>query len=181
MAPRNEILSSPAARHDSASFRYVASKSMPSVLNIPNSSDSRPVGRLSGSLGQRSGLHGPTGGKGKTRGGKDGVAQPRNKRMRKTLRDNILGITKPDIRRLARRGGVKRISADIYSSTREVMKQYLTKVLFDVAAVVDHSKRQTVTVTDVIWALRRQGRPIYGFDSDGARNIEKKKKPARRG
>nr|GFD60310.1 histone H4 [Tanacetum cinerariifolium] len=33
------------------------------------------------------------------------------KRHRKILRDNIQGITKPAIRRLARRGGVKRISA----------------------------------------------------------------------
>ena len=32
------------------------------------------------------------------------------KRHRKVLRDNIQGITKPAIRRLARRGGVKRIS-----------------------------------------------------------------------
>ena len=32
------------------------------------------------------------------------------KRHRKILRDNIQGITKPAIRRLARRGGVKRIS-----------------------------------------------------------------------
>ena len=31
-------------------------------------------------------------------------------RHRKILRDNIQGITKPAIRRLARRGGVKRIS-----------------------------------------------------------------------
>ena len=30
------------------------------------------------------------------------------------LRDNIQGITKPAIRRLARRGGVKRISGLIY-------------------------------------------------------------------
>ncbi|KAK2867624.1 hypothetical protein Q8A67_025741 [Cirrhinus molitorella] len=41
--------------------------------------------------------------------GKGGV-----KRHRKVLRDNIQGITKPAIRRLARRGGVKRISGLIY-------------------------------------------------------------------
>jgi len=32
----------------------------------------------------------------------------------KALKETILGITKPAIRRLARRGGVKRISALIY-------------------------------------------------------------------
>ena len=35
-------------------------------------------------------------------------------------RDNIQGITKPAIRRLARRGGVKRISGLIYEETRGV-------------------------------------------------------------
>ena len=48
----------------------------------------------------------PSGGKGGKGLGKGGA-----KRHRKILRDNIQGITKPAIRRLARRGGVKRISA----------------------------------------------------------------------
>ncbi|TXG57772.1 hypothetical protein EZV62_015601 [Acer yangbiense] len=37
-----------------------------------------------------------------------------------SFRDNIQGIMKPWIRRLARRGGVKRISGLIYEETREV-------------------------------------------------------------
>ena len=36
------------------------------------------------------------------------------KRHRTVLRDNIQGISKPAIRRLARRGGVKRISGLVY-------------------------------------------------------------------
>lgn len=48
-------------------------------------------------------ISGGKGGKGLGKGGA--------KRHRKILRDNIQGITKPAIRRLARRGGVKRISA----------------------------------------------------------------------
>jgi hypothetical protein len=50
-----------------------------------------------------------TGGKGGKGLGKGGA-----KRHRKILRDNIQGITKPAIRRLARRGGVKRISASMF-------------------------------------------------------------------
>jgi histone H4 len=49
-----------------------------------------------------------TGGKGGKGLGKGGA-----KRHRKILKDNIQGITKPAIRRLARRGGVKRISASM--------------------------------------------------------------------
>jgi hypothetical protein len=50
------------------------------------------------------------------------------KRHRKILRDNIQGITKPAIRRLARRGGVKRISGLIYEETRGVLKIFLENV-----------------------------------------------------
>ena len=38
------------------------------------------------------------------------------------------GITKPAIRRLARRGGVKRISGLIYEETRGVLKIFLENV-----------------------------------------------------
>ena len=51
------------------------------------------------------------------KGGK-GLGKGGAKRHRKILRDNIQGITKPAIRRLARRGGVKRISGLIYEETR---------------------------------------------------------------
>lgn len=50
---------------------------------------------------------------GRGKGGK-GLGKGGAKRHRKVLRDNIQGITKPAIRRLARRGGVKRISGLIY-------------------------------------------------------------------
>ena len=43
---------------------------------------------------------------GRGKGGK-GLGKGGAKRHRKILRDNIQGITKPAIRRLARRGGVK--------------------------------------------------------------------------
>merc|ERR1712046_177566 len=62
-------------------------------------------------------------------GGKSGA-----KRMdfgRKTLRESILGITKPAIRRLARRGGVKRISSYIYEETRAVLRSFLENVVRD--------------------------------------------------
>jgi len=65
---------------------------------------------------------------------------------------------------MARRGGVNRISAMIYEDTRTCIKQYLERTLKDVCAITEHMKRKTVTVSDVIFALKRQGRPIYGFD-----------------
>lgn len=79
------------------------------------------------------------------------------------LRDNIQGITKPAIRRLARRGGVKRISAMIYEETRGVLKSFLESVIRDAVTYTEHAKRKTVTSLDVVYALKRQGRTLYGF------------------
>merc|ERR1719348_850800 len=55
---------------------------------------------------------------GRGKGGK-GLGKGGAKRHRKVLRDNIQGITKPAIRRLARRGGGKRISGLIYEESYE--------------------------------------------------------------
>ncbi|CAB3989499.1 histone-fold-containing [Paramuricea clavata] len=63
---------------------------------------------------------------GRGKGGK-GLGKGGAKRHRKILRDNIQGITKPAIRRLARRGGVKRISGLIYEETRGVLKVFLER------------------------------------------------------
>ena len=101
-------------------------------------------------------------GKGKSgMGGKSGA-----KRMdlgRRTLRESILGITKPAIRRLARRGGVKRISSYIYEETRAVLRSFLESVVRDSVVYTEHAKRKTVTALDVVYALKRQGRTLYGF------------------
>ncbi|CAH0017535.1 unnamed protein product [Clonostachys rhizophaga] len=101
---------------------------------------------------------------GRGKGGK-GLGKGGAKRHRKILRDNIQGITKPAIRRLARRGGVKRISANavIYEETRGVLKTFLEGVIRDAVTYTEHAKRKTVTSLDVVYALKRQGRTLYGF------------------
>ncbi|CAN0156380.1 unnamed protein product [Lampetra fluviatilis] len=98
---------------------------------------------------------------GRGKGGK-GLGKGGAKRHRKVLRDNIQGITKPAIRRLARRGGVKRISGLIYEETRGVLKVFLENVIRDAVTYTEHAKRKTVTAMDVVYALR-QGRTLYGF------------------
>ena len=85
------------------------------------------------------------------------------KRVHKTTKDVILGITKPAIRRLARRGGVKRISASIYEETRNTLKAFLENVVRDAVTYTEHARRKTVTAMDVVYALKRQGRSLYGF------------------
>ena len=76
---------------------------------------------------------------------------------------SILALQKPAIRRLARRGGVKRISGLIYEETRGVLKVFLENVVRDAVTYTEHARRKTVTALDVVYALKRQGRTLYGF------------------
>ncbi|GAA5990224.1 hypothetical protein JCM10908_005882 [Rhodotorula pacifica] len=99
---------------------------------------------------------------GRGKGGK-GLGKGGAKRHRKILRDNIQGITKPAIRRLARRGGVKRISGLIYEETRGVLKIFLENIIRDSVTYTEHAKRKTVTSLDVVYALKRAGKTLYGF------------------
>ncbi|KAI3681370.1 hypothetical protein L6452_36164 [Arctium lappa] len=83
---------------------------------------------------------------GRGKGGK-GLGKGGAKRHRKVLRDNIQGITKSAIRRLARRG---------------VLKIFLENVIRDAVTYTEHARRKTVTAMDVVYALKRQGRTLYG-------------------
>ena len=76
---------------------------------------------------------------------------------------SLLTLQKPAIRRLARRGGVKRISGLIYEETRGVLKVFLENVIRDSVTYTEHARRKTVTALDVVYALKRQGRTLYGF------------------
>ena len=75
----------------------------------------------------------------------------------------MAGITKPAIRRLARRGGVKRISGLIYDETRMYLKGFLTDILRDSRTYCEHAHRQTVKPIDIVYALKRQGKTLYGY------------------
>ncbi|KAF8822502.1 histone H4 [Cardiosporidium cionae] len=108
-------------------------------------------------------------------GGK-GLGKGGAKRHRKVLRDNIQGITKPAIRRLARRGGVKRISGLIYEEIRGVLKVFLENVIKDSVTYTEHARRKTVTAMDIVYSLKRQGRTLYGF-GEMAANVWEKHSP----
>jgi histone H4 len=68
------------------------------------------------------------------------------KRHRKILRDNIYGISKPTICRLARCGGVKHISGFIYEETRNVLTQFLKNLIQDAVVYTEHANWETVYV-----------------------------------
>ncbi|KAJ4342647.1 hypothetical protein N0V87_000856 [Didymella glomerata] len=135
--------------------RFSAS-ARPGFARPPGSSHAAPA---SASRASQLGIGLGKGGKGLGLGKGKGV-----KRHQKIQRDTIQGVTKGDIRRLARRGGVKRISANIYDDVRQALKARLSDILREVIAIVEHLGRKTVCVTDIIFILNRQGRQLYGFD-----------------
>jgi histone H4 len=94
-----------------------------------------------------------------------GLGKVGAKRRARNNRETVQGITKPAIRRLARRGGVKRISGLIYEEVRIVLKQFLEKVVRDAVWYTEHARRKTVTAMDIVYALKRQGRTLYGFSA----------------
>ena len=100
---------------------------------------------------------------GRGKEGKGLIGKGTTKRHHKVLRDNIQGVTKAAIRRLARRGGVKRISGLVYEETRGVLKVFLEKLIHDSVIYTQHARRMTVTAMDVVYALKRQGKTLYGF------------------
>ncbi|KAG1825141.1 histone cluster 1, H4d [Suillus subalutaceus] len=98
---------------------------------------------------------------GRGKGGK-GLGKSGARRHRMRPRDTIQGITRL-FAGLARRGGVKRISGLNYEETRGVLKIFLENVLHDSVTYTEHAKRKTVTALDVVYALKRSGRTLYGF------------------
>ena len=103
---------------------------------------------------------------------------PAMKRRRLVLADASHGITRPAICRMARRGGVARISAMIYEECRGVLKAFLEEVIRDVVTYCEYAHRKTVTPIDVIYALKRHGRNIYGFTKPYSYSHKKQKASA---
>ncbi|CAG9461818.1 unnamed protein product [Pedinophyceae sp. YPF-701] len=92
-----------------------------------------------------------------------GKGGPKRRPLPLNKTEALRGISKAGIKRLARRGGVKRLSGLIYEETRGVLKAFLEKVIRDAVFYTDHARRKTVSALDVVYALKRQGRKIYGF------------------
>lgn len=67
----------------------------------------------------------------------------------------IPGATHRDIRRLARCGGVKRISGILYDEIEELLKRYLEKTVGEAKTFMEGEKRGVIFVQDVLNALRK--------------------------
>jgi histone H4 len=91
-------------------------------------------------------------------------------------------LSKPEITRLARRGGIRRLSATVYEEARTVLRQFLAKLLYDTRCFTEHAKRKTVTAMDVVMALKHGGQSswhtiLYGFDGPTLRRRARARPP----
>ncbi|KAH0712781.1 hypothetical protein KY289_008740 [Solanum tuberosum] len=58
------------------------------------------------------------------------------------------------------KGGAKRQRKE----TRGVLKIFLENVVRDVVTYTEHARRKTLMAMDIFYALKRQGRTLYGLE-----------------
>jgi len=85
---------------------------------------------------------------------------------KKAIKETILGVTKPALRRLARRGGMKRMAESVYSETRDALSSFLHETIITAVTYTEHARRKTVTALDIVYALKQKGRTLYGFEGE---------------
>lgn len=84
------------------------------------------------------------------------------KRTRKILRDNIQGLSKPALRRLAYIAGIRRLQVETYDLVRTKSKKFLESILKDAIIVLKHDGRNTLQSKDVLYSLDRHDIKFYG-------------------
>lgn len=104
---------------------------------------------------------------GRGKGGK-GIGKGHAMRHRRVLRDNVQGIAKPAIRRLARIAGVKRISGLIYEETRAVLKTYLEEAVRDLVYMLRAEGKKTIT-SEMIGRIM----PVFVAGKDSKGNVQR--------
>ena len=101
--------------------------------------------------------------------GNRGTSGPRIRNQQGSGISTYRGHLRPEDPDSAHTGGIKRISGLIYEETCGVLKVFLKvfleNVIRDHFTYTEHAKRKTVTAMDVVYALKRQGRTLYGFGS----------------
>ena len=105
-----------------------------------------------------------TGGKGLPMGkGKGKFAARQSALLRARAQAGQLSVGRPSLRRLARRGGVKRMAAGSYDTALDNMRAFVDIIVDKALCYTEHARRKTITTQDVVLALKRHGKPIYGF------------------
>lgn len=100
------------------------------------------------------------------------------KRHRKVLRDNIQGVTKGALKRLARRAGILRLSGLMYEELRTILKTFIENLERDAITFTEHVRHTTVKREDVLFAAELMGMPILAGKVFKKDKVKKKEKAA---
>lgn len=82
-------------------------------------------------------------------------------KTRKLGAKGTANITKGDLRRLARRGGVVRMGKDCDEVVLDSLKSFLEKIIKDAIVYTEHGRRKTVSQMDIMYSLKKNGRQLY--------------------
>lgn len=64
---------------------------------------------------------------------------------------------------MAKKGGVRRISSNSYQGVRDFADDFLQRVVVDSIVYSEAAKRVTVSAMDVVYALKKNGKVLYGY------------------
>lgn len=101
----------------------------------------------------------PAGGKGTIGNKAAGSGRQGLKRFSRntSLLDGSGALNRPSLRRLARRAGVKRINAGVYEEAPAALRGWLRRMIQDAAVYAEYGRRLTITLNDILLALKRNG------------------------
>ena len=93
-----------------------------------------------------------------------GKGKGKQPRFRKVLRDNIQGLTKPSLLRIAARAGVKRLNVHTYEELRGIAKKFMEGVIANAVTYSTHEKRKTIATKDIVRGLKSfSGTVLCGY------------------
>ena len=88
--------------------------------------------------------------------------RPRGKNIKKRrLKRGMHHVSKQDIRRCARRGGVIRIHNQTYDEAKKALYEWLDMVIKKTYVYTLHARRRTISKNDVIYGLKSCGVTLY--------------------
>ena len=102
------------------------------------------------------------------------------RRSQKILRNPIEDVTKPGIRRLARRAGVIRVGGLMYNEMRGMIKVHVENVVRLAVIFMQYRERRTLSHGDVKEALKRLEMPVWGVTGKEKANTSGVKKTAKK-
>mmetsp|Transcript_15326 Transcript_15326/g.21150 ORF Transcript_15326/g.21150 Transcript_15326/m.21150 type:complete len:347 (-) Transcript_15326:118-1158(-) len=117
------------------------------------------------------------------RGRRQGPGLHSRRRLQHGEAPALRAISRGDIRRLARRAGVKRLGEGVYYESKQALHAFLKQAVRHACTYAEHARRHTICITDVLMAYKRMGRTLYGpwtglpFPSPRAQRLKKLRSP----